>query len=129
MSTSSVSTRRGRLSQAERAEKNRESLTRAVSGQSGMNGEAIVSDTVRHGKTGDFFIVVPGAITGRSYAEVDANAKLIAAAPDMLHAIYTALAWLGRDHKTADQQATAIKNAADVLRGAMEAVDNEPATV
>lgn len=48
-------------------------------------GEAIVAPSVR-GKKDPFIVVQPGAIWGRSLAECDANAKLFAAAPELLEA-------------------------------------------
>ena len=46
--------------------------------------EAIVSPAAAYTPRDTFFVVLPGAIVGRSLDECDANARLIAAAPELL---------------------------------------------
>ena len=48
--------------------------------------ETIHAPNVAFGRS-TFHVVLPGSIAGRSYAECDANARLIAAAPDLLEAL------------------------------------------
>lgn len=67
--------------------------------------DSIVSDEAGFGRE-PFKIVAPGAIYGRSYRECDDNAKLLAAAPDLLQAVKDLLLYATacdggfRDHPT-----------------------------